>query len=108
MAQSLTILIGSPSNDSQKNCIQMISDTPSTGKWVEVSRDKHNLVVCVKTQLWSVSYMQNIIMDKTKQIIDQQNTIRVQQTKMAKDETTINSLQTQMQNLSKNLVPIGF
>jgi hypothetical protein len=41
---------GSPMRKSDKNCVQITSDSNPIGKWVDVSCKKRNIVFCQKTQ----------------------------------------------------------
>ncbi len=42
---------GNPTKNSDKNCVQMTSDSDPIGKWVDVSCKKKNIVFCQKTQV---------------------------------------------------------
>jgi hypothetical protein len=53
---------GSPKNKTD-HCVQMNSDETSFGKWSDVLCDKKNLVVCQKRQTWSLSRLQEILLD---------------------------------------------
>jgi hypothetical protein len=53
---------GSPKNKSD-HCVQLQSDETTFGKWSDVLCDKKNLVVCQKRQTWSLSRLQEILLD---------------------------------------------
>ncbi len=46
---------GSPSNITGNNCVQMVLEGSSKGKWVDEPCNKRNLVVCQRMQTWSLS-----------------------------------------------------
>ena len=53
---------GKPSNISD-NCVQMQSEFPNTGKWVDEPCSKKNQVVCQNGQTWSPNHMQQMIVE---------------------------------------------
>jgi hypothetical protein len=73
---------GSPSNINitGNNCIQIMPEGSSKGKWIDEPCKKKNLVVCQKMQTWSLSLLQKALLDTIKEL----------------------------NNLKQNPVPIGF
>ncbi len=53
---------GSPKNMTDY-CVEMHSDVGSVGKWVDEPCKKKNLVVCQKRQTWSLSRLQEILLE---------------------------------------------
>jgi hypothetical protein len=53
---------GSPKNKTD-HCVQLNSDENLVGKWSDVLCSKKNLVVCQKRQTWSLSHLQEILLD---------------------------------------------
>jgi hypothetical protein len=41
---------GSPKDGEEKSCVEMLSETPSTGKWVNELCAKKNIALCEKPQ----------------------------------------------------------
>ena len=54
---------GSPKNETGYDCIQMLPEGSSMGKWVNEPCRKNNLVVCQRMQIWSFSQMQKIVLN---------------------------------------------
>jgi hypothetical protein len=82
---------GSPSNTVDKACVQMIPDGSLMGKWVDKPCNKKNLVVCQKMQPWSISQLQNTLLNVRKEFKDYKD---------VSDK--------KLNNLQQNPVPIGF
>lgn len=59
---------GSPKNDPHY-CVQMNTDDAEFGKWVDVFCAKKNLVLCEKVQSWSLSQLQNEVMNIKQNLI---------------------------------------
>lgn len=53
--------LGNPKKDSQSTCIQMHSEKELRGKWSNEPCTRKNLVVCERTQSWSMSKMQEMM-----------------------------------------------
>ncbi len=75
---------GNPSNKTGNDCVQMVPEGSSMGKWVDEPCNKKNLVVCQNMQIWSLSRLQKTLLDARKELKDALN------------------------NLQQNPVPIGF
>jgi hypothetical protein len=63
----------SPTNKIGNNCVQIEPEDSSRGKWNDGPCNRKNLVVCQKMQIWSSSRIQNILLDKSKKLINLQN-----------------------------------
>jgi hypothetical protein len=96
---------GSPSNTTDKACVQMIAEGSSMGKWITEPCSKSNKVVCQKMQTWSVSLMQKTLLDARKELNDTLEDLRKQ---INNQQSTINSHQSTINDLKQNPVPIGF
>ncbi len=69
---------GSPSNTAKKACVQMVPEGSSMGKWVDVTCNKKNLVVCQKMQTWSLSRLQETLLDARKELQGSLDDVRKQ------------------------------
>jgi hypothetical protein len=74
----------SPSNTTDKACVQIIAEGSSMGKWANEPCNKNNKVVCQKMQTWSLSRLQKTLLDAKKKFEDS------------------------LEDIRKNQVPIGF
>jgi uncharacterized protein involved in tolerance to divalent cations len=54
---------GSPRNENGYECIQMMADASSVGKWINAPCQKNNLIVCQKMQTWSLAQVQIRLLD---------------------------------------------
>jgi hypothetical protein len=59
---------GSPSNTTDKTCLQMIPEGSSMGKWADEPCNKNNKVVCQKMQAWSLSRLQKKLIGCKKRV----------------------------------------
>jgi len=73
-----------PKNNSSDNCIQMVSEETSVGKWVNEPCNKNNRIVCQKIQTWSLYHLQKTFLQARKE------------------------LENSLENVKKNPVPLGF
>ncbi len=60
----------SPTKQIGNNCVQIVPEHSSRGKWVDEPCDKKNLVVCQKMQIWPLSEFQNVLLDMRKKLIE--------------------------------------
>lgn len=83
--------VGSSKNEAGYDCIQMLPDGTSMGKWANEPCRKNNLAVCQKMQAWSLSRLQKILLDARKELTD-----------------SLNGAKEELKSLKQNPVPIGF
>jgi len=96
---------GSPSNTTDKACVQMVSEGSSIGKWLDEPCSKKNLVVCQKMQSWSLSRLQKTLLNARKELQDSLEDVRKQLKESQEDRKRLNS---SLEDVKKNPVPIGF
>jgi hypothetical protein len=104
---------GSPSNTSDKACVQMIPENSSVGKWVNEPCNKNNKVVCQKMQTWSLSRLQKTLLDARKYLTDSFSDTKkeLENTKKELENTKkeLEDTKKQLNNLQQNpVLPIGF
>lgn len=103
---------GSPSNTIEKSCVQMVPEGSSMGKWVDEPCNKKNLVVCQKLQTWSLSRLQNALLDARKELQDSLEDVK-KQLKDSEENTkqmksSLEDAKNHINSLQQNTVPIGF
>jgi len=89
---------GSPSNSSDKACLQMIPESSSMGKWVDEPCNKSNKFVCQKMQNWSISRLQKTLLDARKLFEDVTKQLN----------SSLDDAKKEINNLKQHPVPIGF
>jgi len=82
---------GSPKNKTDDGCVQMQSEEASVGKWVDEPCTKKNLVACQKMQTWSLSRLQQTLLDARRELKD-----------------SLENARKEISGLKQNPVPIGF
>jgi hypothetical protein len=93
---------GSPQNETGYDCVQMIPDISSMGKWINEPCGKKNLVVCQKMQNWSIPLLQKALLDARKFFTDSLNEEKSERV------NSFNDVKKELDNLKQNPVPIGF
>jgi Notch-like protein len=59
---------GNPSNKTDHNCVQMISDSSPIGQWADEFCDKKHIIVCQKKPTLTMTSLQNQIIEISKQL----------------------------------------
>ncbi|XP_054157087.1 uncharacterized protein LOC128955441 [Oppia nitens] len=61
-------LNGSPTNDTNEDCLQMVPKSKDMGKWDDENCTKKNLFVCQKLQKWTIDMIQQTLLNERKQL----------------------------------------
>jgi len=59
-------VVGNPKNKTGDDCVQMLAEEPSAGKWIDEPCKKNNLIVCQKMQTWTLTQMQKSFLELRK------------------------------------------
>ncbi len=66
---------GNPSNKTEQNCVQMITDSSPIGQWAHQPCNKTGLVVCQKTPTVTISFLHKKLLETSKKLIETQEVL---------------------------------
>ncbi len=94
---------GNPSNKTDHNCVQMISDSSPIGEWADEFCDKKHLIVCQKNPTLTMTSLQNKVIEISKQLSETQKQLNETREKLSKmseqSNRTNNTLSTYLNSL---------
>jgi hypothetical protein len=94
---------GNPSNKTDHNCVQMISDSSPIGEWADEFCDKKHIIVCQKKPTLTMTSLQNQIIEINKQLSETQKQLNETREKLSqmseKSNRTNNTLSTCLNSL---------
>jgi hypothetical protein len=61
-------LTGNPSNKSDHNCVQMLSESSHIGKWSDITCNKMNVAICQKNPTLSLTFLHKILLENKKEL----------------------------------------
>jgi hypothetical protein len=73
---------GNPSNKTDHNCVQMISDSSPIGEWADEFCDKKHIIVCQKNPTLTITSLQNQIKEISKQLSETQKQLNETQNQL--------------------------